>query len=123
MGAETATYQGTTNACDLIFGFQEGPICTPIGRDCVDAEASKTYNCKTACTGIYTDVQWHDETLGKSRDGGKEENRESYHLLVNEYRQFQRNYSRNFRFEATADADNQTFGENYIINFSSETVF
>ena len=99
----------------ILFGFQEGPICTPFGRDCVDAEASKTYDCKTACTGIYTDVQWHDETVGKSRDGGTEENQESYHLLVNEYREFQRNYSRNFRFEATADADNQTFGENYIL--------
>ena len=89
--------------------FQEGPICTPFGRDCVDAEASKTYKCKTSCTGIYTDVQWHNETVGNSRDGGSEENKESYYLLVNEYREFQRNYSRNFRFEA--EAQNETFGE------------
>ena len=83
----------------------------------MDGEASNTYKCKTSCTGIHTDVQWHDETVGNSRDGGKEENRESYYLLVNEYREFQRSYSRNFRFEATADANNETFGENYRIMF------
>ena len=53
--------------------------------------------------------------MGKSRDGGKEEDMETYNLLVEEYRQFQRNYSRNFRFDATADAENETFGKELVL--------
>ena len=40
---------------------------------------------------------------------------ETYNLLVEEYRQFQRNYSRNFRFDATADAENETFGKELVL--------
>ena len=49
--------------------------------------------------------------MGKSRDGGKEEDMETYNLLVEEYRQFQKNYSQNFIFNATSDAENETFGK------------
>ena len=81
----------------------------------MDKAASETFDCKTSCTGIHTDVTWHDEAVGKSRDGGKEEDMETYNLLVEEYRQFQRNYSRNFRFDATADAENETFGKELVL--------
>ena len=77
----------------------------------MDKAASETFDCKTSCTGIHTDVLWHNEAVGKSRDGGKEEDTETYNLLVEEYRQFQKNYSQNFIFNATADAENETFGK------------
>ena len=77
----------------------------------MDKAASETFDCKTSCTGIHTDVLWHDEAVGKSRDGGKEEDMETYNLLVEEYRQFQKNYSQNFIFNATSDAENETFGK------------
>ena len=77
----------------------------------MDKAASETFDCKTSCTGIHADVLWHNEAVGKSRDGGKEEDTETYNLLVEEYRQFQKNYSQNFIFNATADAENETFGK------------
>ena len=40
--------------------------------------------------------------VGKSRSGGKEENRDAYNSLVEEYREYKRNYSRAFRFLASA---------------------
>ena len=46
--------------------------------------------------------------VGKSRNGGKEENRDAYNSLVEEYREYKRNYSRAFRF--LASAVNTSFG-------------
>ena len=49
-----------------------------------------------------------DVKVGKSRSGGKEENRDAYNRLVEEYREYKRNYSRAFRF--LASAVNTSFG-------------
>ena len=83
--------------------LQDGDLCTPNGRDCVVKEASATYNCPTSCEGIHSDIQWQDEAVGKSRDGGKEKNKEAFDELMKEYKEFKRNYSRNFRFDAKQD--------------------
>ena len=34
------------------------PICDIKGRDCIEKNSSKTFECNTTCTGIYADVEW-----------------------------------------------------------------
>ena len=91
--------------------FQEGTICNAKGRTCADREASKTYGCKTSCKGIYADVQWIDEDVGRSKDGGMEESQEAFYSLVEEYREYKKNYARTFRFLASADSVEDNFGK------------
>ena len=76
----------------------------------MDNQIIATYNCSTSCTGIHSDIQWQDETVGDSRDGGKEKNKEEYEELEMEYKEFKRNYSRNLRFEATGH--DKLYGKN-----------
>ena len=33
-------------------------ICDAKGRDCIEKNSSKTFDCNTTCVGIYADVQW-----------------------------------------------------------------
>ena len=33
-------------------------ICDAKGRDCIEDNSAKTFNCNTTCVGIYADVQW-----------------------------------------------------------------
>ena len=33
-------------------------ICGPTGRDCIEGNSTKSFNCSTTCQGIYADVQW-----------------------------------------------------------------
>ena len=33
-------------------------ICGPKGRDCIERNSTKSFNCSTTCEGIYADVQW-----------------------------------------------------------------
>ena len=37
-------------------------ICDITGRDCIEKNSSKTFECNTTCSGIYADVEW----LGKN---------------------------------------------------------
>ena len=55
-------------------------------------------------------MQWIDEDVGRSKDGGTEESKEAFNRLVDEYREYKNNFSRAFRFLASADKDN--FGMN-----------
>ena len=32
--------------------------CSPKGRDCIERNSAKSFNCSTTCEGIYADVQW-----------------------------------------------------------------
>ena len=34
------------------------PVCNPNGRDCIQTNSARIFNCSTSCTGIYADVQW-----------------------------------------------------------------
>ena len=43
----------------------------------MDDEANETYDCSTSCEGIHSDIQWKNETVGNSKDGGKEKNKKS----------------------------------------------
>ena len=33
-------------------------ICDAKGRDCIEDNSAKTFDCNTTCVGIYADVQW-----------------------------------------------------------------
>ena len=33
-------------------------ICGPKGRDCIERNSGKSFNCSTTCEGIYADVQY-----------------------------------------------------------------
>ena len=33
-------------------------ICGPKGRDCIERNSKRSFNCSTNCEGIYADVQW-----------------------------------------------------------------
>ena len=41
-------------------------ICGPKGRDCIERNSTKSFNCSTTCEGIYADVQW----IGKGIEEG-----------------------------------------------------
>ena len=33
-------------------------VCDANGRDCIEKNSAKTFNCTTSCSGLYADVQW-----------------------------------------------------------------
>ena len=33
-------------------------VCGPKGRDCIERNSTKSFNCSTTCEGVYADVQW-----------------------------------------------------------------
>ena len=33
-------------------------ICNPKGRDCIEKNSLRTFDCNTTCVGIYADVQF-----------------------------------------------------------------
>ena len=39
-------------------------VCDAKGRDCIEKNSSKTFNCDTTCVGVYADVQW----IGKNTE-------------------------------------------------------
>ena len=43
--------------CKLFF-LQDLEICGPKGRDCIERNSTRSFNCSTNCEGIYADVQW-----------------------------------------------------------------
>ena len=86
--------------------FQEGTVCNPKGRSCINDGIKNMFGCKTSCEGIHVDVQWIDEDVGRSKDGGREESKAAYKQMVEEYRDLKSNYSKAFRFLASAEKDN-----------------
>ena len=49
---------------DLIVLFtQDGHVCTPEGRTCIEERSNKDYNCTVNCEGIYTDIHVEKTTL------------------------------------------------------------
>ena len=37
---------------------QDMGTCGPEGRDCIERNSKKTFNCSVTCEGIYSDVDW-----------------------------------------------------------------
>ena len=52
-------------------------ICDPKGRDCIERNFAKSFNCSTTCEGIYANVWWVanniDEDIVKSGNAGERE--------------------------------------------------
>ena len=46
--------------------------CSPKGRDCIEGNSTRTFNCSTTCVGIYADVQWEDKLIEEELEGGLE---------------------------------------------------
>ena len=40
-------------------------ICDVKGRDCIEKNSPKTFDCNTTCTGIYADVEWVGKNIGE----------------------------------------------------------
>ena len=81
-------------------------VCGLKGRDCIEESSTKTYNCSTACVGIYTDV-----VKMKSSDEveGEEVVKEKYQLLVAEYRKFKAKSVQHLKLDMGANST--AFGE------------
>ena len=52
--------------------------CGPKGRDCIEENATQSFNCSVSCEGIYADIEWMDEGMGKQMEN------ELAELLTNE---------------------------------------
>ena len=37
--------------------------CGPKGRDCIERNPIRSFNCSTTCEGIYADVQWVEKII------------------------------------------------------------
>ena len=85
---------------------QEGEVCTPEGRDCVEEKAGESFNCNIACEGIFADAQWIPEASYKEIEGTDKNN---LMRLILEYKEFKKNV-RHFRFDSNLTAS--TYGEN-----------
>ena len=46
---------------------QDMDVCELKGRDCIDKNSIKTYDCSTTCVGIYADVQWREILLEEEK--------------------------------------------------------
>ena len=51
--------------------------CSPKGRDCIERNSTKSFNCSTTCEGIYADVQWVGKKIEEMEDGEAEEDVET----------------------------------------------
>ena len=47
-------------------------ICGPKGRDCIERNSKRSFNCSTNCEGIYADVQWVGKKIGEMEDEAAE---------------------------------------------------
>ena len=41
-------------------------ICDPRGRDCIERNFEKSFNCSTTCEGIYANVWWVAKKMDKN---------------------------------------------------------
>ena len=52
-------------------------MCSPTGRDCIERNSTKSFNCSTTCEGIYADVQWVGKKIEENEDEEAEEDVET----------------------------------------------
>ena len=58
--------------CKLFF-LQDLEICGPTGRDCIERNSTRSFNCSTTCEGIFADVQWVGKKIAEMADEEAEE--------------------------------------------------
>ena len=42
--------------------------CDPKGRDCIEDNWTRSFNCSLTCEGIYAGIQWVDGGIGEVKD-------------------------------------------------------
>ena len=77
--------------------------CGPGGRDCIEKNSAKTFNCSTTCKGMYADINWK---VGKMGDHD-EMDKDKYIDLSSEYENFKKKNVQCFEFIS------QAFGKNF----------
>ena len=83
--------------------------CSPRGRNCIEQNFARSFNCSVNCEGIYADVQWLEEMVTvKDRVGkkGEELDKKKYLRLLSDYKNFKENTVQHFRF-------NHALGSNF----------
>ena len=77
------------------FSSQDGFLCTPEGRDCIERNSEKTGGCGVSCEGIYADVEHRllDEAHVQNP---------LFDEVVERYREYKRRYVKNIGFNAAA---------------------
>ena len=48
-------------------------ICDPKGRDCIERNSTKSFNCSTTCEGIYADVHWVGQKIEEEMENDDSE--------------------------------------------------
>ena len=90
--------------------------CDVEGRDCIERNYARTFNCNTTCDGVYADIHMiknqpvksgltqprmdlesKDKTLEKGADKAK------FEKLIEEYRQFKRSFVQHYKFSLTSN--------------------
>ena len=113
-------------------------ICGLKGRDCIERNSAKIFNCSTTCEGIYADgwvekrtEEEIDEEAVETESGGivleelkklrkrvadlernangEELDKEKYKMMIAEYRKFKTKNVKHFRFNSAADSN--SFGK------------
>ena len=110
------------------------PICSPKGRDCIEQNFTRKFDCKVNCEGIYADVEWMDEWMDKGTEGnekqtscsgengedmyttiqeivnsmkgkrGQELDKEKFKMLIAEYKAFKTKHVQHFRFDSNTSS-------------------
>ena len=112
-------------------------VCGLKGRDCIERNSAKSFNCSTTCEGIYADgwvvkeTEEADEEAVETESGGiifeelkklrkrvsdlernrkgEELDKEKYKMLIAEYREFKAKIVKHFRFNSAAGSS--SFGK------------
>ena len=79
--------------------MQDMKICGPQGRDCIEKNLTKTFDCSFACEGVYADIHWKDAGMKNELDKDK------YAALSSEYVNFKRDNVKHFAFSSAAHSN------------------
>ena len=80
--------------------FQGKNSCGLEGRDCIERNSNRVFNCNITCNGIYADVHKIDEPLTKDNKTGKGTDKKKFQILIEEYRRLKKNYVQHFRLSS-----------------------
>ena len=113
-------------------------VCGLKGRDCIERNSAKSFNCSTTCEGIYadgwvekrTEEEIEEEAVERESEGmvyeelkklrkrladlernakGEELDKEKYKMLIAEYRKFKTKNVKHFRFNSAENSS--SFGK------------
>ena len=79
-------------------------ICNPEGRDCIESNSDKNFNCIDTCQGLHADVDLVGDKVDLISDAGTKgngESRQHFLKMIEEYRTFKNNSVKSFIFNAS----------------------